>query len=134
MFGMGTGVTPSLESPRTGSCERPPRIAYNARHVTLYVIHSSGVIASFRGRETADLFQGRFSKRFHGIARAAQRKLRQLAAARQLSDLTIFPGNRLEALRRDRAGQHSIRINDQFRICFEWKDGNAHQVEIVDYH
>jgi proteic killer suppression protein len=68
------------------------------------------------------------------IARVAQRKLKQLDAARELIDLTIFPGNRLETLKGDRAGQHSIRINDQFRICFVWRDRDVHQVEIVDYH
>ena len=64
----------------------------------------------------------------------AQRKLMQLHAAHQLRDLTIFPSNRLEALKGDRKGQHSIRINDQYRICFVWRDGDAFEVEIVDYH
>ena len=58
----------------------------------------------------------------------------QIHAARSLRDLTIFPGNRLEALKGDRAGQHSIRVNDQYRICFEWRDGDAFEVEITDYH
>ena len=64
----------------------------------------------------------------------AQRKLRQLDAAHELRDLTIFPGNRLEALRGDRRGQHSIRVNDRFRICFVWRGSDAHDVEIADYH
>jgi proteic killer suppression protein len=64
----------------------------------------------------------------------AQRELRQLHAAHELRDLTIFPGNRLEALSGDRRGQHSIRVNDRFRVCFVWRDGDAHDVEIVDYH
>ena len=64
----------------------------------------------------------------------AQRKLAQLNAAAKLEDLRAFPGNRLEALAGDRKGQHSVRINDQYRICFVWKDGDAHQVEVVDYH
>jgi proteic killer suppression protein len=68
------------------------------------------------------------------IARVGQRKLEQLDAAAKLSDLAAFPGNRLEPLKGDRAGQYSIRINDQFRICFVWHDGDAHDVEIVDYH
>ncbi|MNY70630.1 Toxin HigB-1 [compost metagenome] len=68
------------------------------------------------------------------MQRVALRKLRQLMAAATLDDLRIPPGNRLEALAGDRAGQHSIRINDQWRICFRWVDGNAHDVEIVDYH
>jgi proteic killer suppression protein len=68
------------------------------------------------------------------VARVAQRKLQQLAAAHRLDDLAIFPGNRLEALKGDRLGQHSIRINDRLRICFVWRSGDAHEVEIVDYH
>lgn len=68
------------------------------------------------------------------IQRIALRKLTQLSAADSLDDLRVPPGNRLEALKGNRAGQHSIRINDQWRICFVWKDGHAHAVEIVDYH
>ncbi len=68
------------------------------------------------------------------IQRVALRKLRQLDAATRLGTLRVPPGNRLEALEGDRAGQHSIRINDQWRICFVWRDGHAHEVEIVDYH
>jgi proteic killer suppression protein len=64
----------------------------------------------------------------------ARRKLRQLEIANQLDDLRIPPGNRLEALRGDRAGQHSIRINDQYRLCFRWSDSGAEDVELVDYH
>ena len=79
-------------------------------------------------------FSGRVARRLQRIARVAQRKLRQLDAARQVRDLTIFAGNRLEALSGDRKGQHSIRVNDQVRICFVWRDGDAHDVEIVDYH
>jgi proteic killer suppression protein len=68
------------------------------------------------------------------LARVAQRKLAQLHAARRLEDLRAFPGNRLEALAGDRKGQHSIRISDQFRICFVWEDGEAGEIEVVDYH
>ena len=64
----------------------------------------------------------------------AQRKLAQLNAAAKLEDLRAFPGNRLEALAGDRKGQYSVRINDQYRVCFVWKDGDAHQVEVVGYH
>jgi proteic killer suppression protein len=64
----------------------------------------------------------------------ARRKIRQLEIASRLDDLRIPPGNRLEALRGDRAGQHSIRINDQYRLCFRWSDGGAEDVELVDYH
>jgi proteic killer suppression protein len=68
------------------------------------------------------------------LAPVARRKLRMLAAAIRLEDLRTRPGNRLEALAGDRAGQHSIRVNDQWRLCFIWRDGDAHEVEIVDYH
>lgn len=92
------------------------------------------MIASFHCRETADLFNGGHPKRFQAIARVALRKLDMLDAATTLDDLRIPPGNRLEPLRGDRTGQHSIRINDQWRICFVWHEGNAHRVEIIDYH
>jgi proteic killer suppression protein len=73
-------------------------------------------------------------KRFRAFERVAQRKLAQLDAATELRDLAAPPGNRLEALHGDRQGQHSIRINDQWRICFVWREGNAYEVEIVDHH
>jgi proteic killer suppression protein len=92
------------------------------------------VIRSFKDSETEALFGGRFSRRLQSVARVAQRKLQQLNAARELRDLAAFPGNRLEALAGDRRGQHSIRVNDQYRICFVWRDGDADDVEIVDYH
>ena len=92
------------------------------------------MIRSFRGKEGEALFDGQSSPRFQRIARVAQRKLVQLHAAHQLRDLTIFPGNHLEALKGDRKGQYSIRINDQYRICFVWRDGDAFEVEVVDYH
>ena len=91
------------------------------------------MIRSFRDAETGAVFHDRFSKRFQSIERTARRKLYQINQARTLRDLAL-PGNQLEALQRDRAGQYSIRINDQFRICFAWRDGDAHEVEIVDYH
>jgi proteic killer suppression protein len=92
------------------------------------------VIRSFRNRDAEALFQGNPTRRFGAIARVAQRKLAQVHAAQRLDDLRAFPGNHLEALAGDRKGQHSIRINDQFRVCFVWKDGGAEQVEVVDYH
>jgi proteic killer suppression protein len=92
------------------------------------------VIRSFRNREAEALFQGYPTRRFRSIARVTQRKLAQLHAAQRLGDLRAFPGNHLEALAGDRRGQHSIRINDQYRICFVWKDGEARQAEVVDYH
>lgn len=103
--------------------------------VTSYVPHNASVIASFHDKRTAAVFLGKMPKGFPtDIATAARRKLRVLDAAVQLEDLRSPPGNRLEALHGDRAGQHSIRINDQWRVCFVWQDGNAHRVEIVDYH
>lgn len=92
------------------------------------------MIVSFRDSDTETLARGRRVKRFAGIELVARRKLRQLEIAARLGDLRIPPGNRLEALKGDRAGQHSIRINDQFRICFHWTPAGPQQVEIVDYH
>jgi toxin HigB-1 len=92
------------------------------------------VIRSFRDAETTKLFNDELSKRFRAIERTARRKLNQLHQARSLSDLSALPGNRLEALKGERAGQYSIRINGQFRICFTWSEGDAYGVEIVDYH
>ena len=91
------------------------------------------MIRSFRNRDTEQLFADVAVRRFGAIERIARRKLQLLDAAMRLDDLRVPPGNRLEALRGDRAGQHSIRINDQWRICFRW-DGDAYDVEIVDYH
>ena len=91
------------------------------------------MIRSFADRNTERLFDDEFVKAFSGIERAARRKLLLLDAVARLDDLRMPPGNRLEALQGDRKGQHSIRINDQWRICFRWNDG-AHDVEIVDYH
>jgi len=92
------------------------------------------VIRSFRGAETERLHLRQPSRRFRAIEQLARRKLRQLDSATELRDLAAPPGNRLEALRGDRKGQYSIRINEQWRICFVWRDGNAFDVEIVDYH
>ena len=92
------------------------------------------MIRSFRSRDAELIFQGRYSKRFNRLAQVMERKIVQIHAAKMLSDLALFPGNRLEPLKGDRAGQHSIRINDQFRICFVWRDGDGFEVEIADYH
>jgi len=92
------------------------------------------LIRSFREKQTLAVFEGRHSRKFHNIAGVAERRLAQLHAASVLSDLAGFPGNHLEALRGKRRGQHRIRINDQFRLVFEWREGEAHNVEIVDYH
>ena len=92
------------------------------------------MIQSFKDADTKSLFESRLSKRWAGIAAVALRKLDQIEASSNLNDLRIPPGNRLEALKGDRAGQHSIRINEQWRVCFVWKPDGAHDVEIVDYH
>jgi proteic killer suppression protein len=92
------------------------------------------VIRSFRSKETEELFHRRQSRRFGNIGTVARRKLRMLDDAGKLEDVAAVPGNRLEALGGDRKGQYSIRINDQWRICFIWRKGAAESVEIVDYH
>lgn len=92
------------------------------------------MIASYANKDTENLALGVRVKRFGAVARIAQRKLLALRIAATLEDLTMPPGNRSEALKGERKGQHSIRINDQYRVCFRWKDGHAHDVEIVDYH
>ena len=92
------------------------------------------VIRGFADKDTRTLFQDTSVRRFRAIERVARRKLLLLDAAASLADLRVPPGNRLEALRGDRRGQHSIRINDQWRICFRWSESDAWDVEIVDYH
>lgn len=92
------------------------------------------MIVSFADQDTADLFAGKRVRRFVNMAAAAERKLQQLDSAVTLDALKVPPGNRLEALAGDRKGQHSIRVNDQFRLCFVWLPDGAHEVEIVDYH
>jgi len=80
------------------------------------------------------LFEGRHSRKFHNLANVADKKLAQLHAAERLSDPALFPGNRLESLKGDRTGRHSVRMNDHYRLVFRWRDGEAYDVEIVDYH
>jgi len=92
------------------------------------------VIRSFRCPDTERLFRREVVKRFRAIERQALRKLDMLDAAPDLRTLSSLPGNRREKLKGDRDGQHSIRINDQWRICFTWREGHAYEVEIVDYH
>ena len=92
------------------------------------------MIVSFRDAKTETLASGRRVRQFTRLASVARRKLRQLEIAARLDDLRIPPGNRLEPLKGDRAGQHSIRINDQFRVCFRWTPAGPEDVEIVDYH
>jgi proteic killer suppression protein len=93
------------------------------------------VIQGFADKDTERIWHGEFSRRLpNSIQAVARRKLRMLNAAQRLDDLRIPPANRLEALKGTRSGQHSIRINEQWRICFVWRDGQCANVEIVDYH
>ncbi|RVD55618.1 type II toxin-antitoxin system RelE/ParE family toxin [Mesorhizobium sp. M2D.F.Ca.ET.185.01.1.1] len=93
------------------------------------------MIRSFKDKTTEAVSTGKAPKGFPAdLVRVAQRKLFMLDNATELTDLKVPPGNRLEALKRDRTGQHSIRINDQIRVCFRWVDGGAEDVEITDYH
>ena len=92
------------------------------------------MIKSFKCADTEALSKGNRVRRFGSISAVARRKLRQLEIAGRLNDLRVPPGNRLEALKGDRSGQHSIRINNQWRVCFRWEEGGAEDVEIVDYH
>ena len=92
------------------------------------------MIQTFRDRDTEALFNGKRVRRFHAVTAQAERRLQILDSATSLADLAGLPSNRLEALSGDRRGQHSIRINDQWRVCFIWREDGAHDVEIVDYH
>lgn len=92
------------------------------------------MIVSYRDSDTETLALGRRVKRFAAFESVARRKLRQFEIAGRLADLGVPPGNRLEALKGNRAGQHSIRINDQYRVCFRWTPAGPEDVEIVDYH
>ena len=98
-----------------------------------YAIYDIKVIASFKDPEAAKIFNGVRSRKFAAVAKVAYRKLAILHSAATLHDLKS-PGLQLEALREDRVGQHSIRINERYRICFVWQEGKAANVEIVDYH
>lgn len=97
-------------------------------------LYFQGVIRSFRCQDTERLHHRGRVVRFRAMERIAQRKLRQLDNAVVLQDMASPPGNHLEALKGDRNGQHSVRINDQWRLCFRWQGGHAYEVEIVDYH
>ena len=116
-----------------GSCETVylESITLDVNHARRYYFI---VIKTFKCTDTESLADGRRVKRWTNIEAVARRKLRQLQIAGRLEDLRIPPGNRLEALRGDRAGQFSIRINAQFRVCFRWTAAGAEDVEIVDYH
>lgn len=105
------------------------RLTFNASR---YIVFN--MIKTFRCKHTQALFEGDASRPFRAIAKIAERKLQQLDSAATLDFLRSPPGNRLELLKHDRAGQYSIRINDQWRVCFVWSDGGVYDVEIVDYH
>ena len=92
------------------------------------------MIKSFRDKDTEALFNGQRVRKLSGFVAQAEKRLEILEAATELKDLSGLPGNRFEALKGDRKGQYSIRINDQWRVCFKWDNGNAENVEIVDYH
>ena len=92
------------------------------------------MIKSFRCKATQKLYEGESSRKFRGVRRQAELRLDRLDQAVTLQDLAGFRGNRLESLHGNRRGQHSIRINDQWRICFVWREDGPHEVEIVDYH
>ncbi len=116
----------------------PPTMPiFIGNHLTLRAAHAriARVIRSFRDKETENLFQRERSRKLPPtLQQAALRKLRMLNNAATLEDLRVPPANHLEKLGGDRAGQHSIRINDQWRLCFEWRESDAYQVEITDYH
>jgi len=108
-------------------------MALDISNVTRYYLFA--VIKSLRDKETEKLFSRHFSRRFSpNLHKVAWRKLAILDAAEQLDDLRVPPGNRFEKLSGNREGQYSIRINDQWRICFRWSEGNAYDVEVTDYH
>jgi proteic killer suppression protein len=112
----------------------PGSVIYFMRYVTRNMLVYCRMIQSFRNRDTEALFNGRRVRRFEGFAAQAERRLQILESATSLVDLAGLPSNRLETLHGDRVGQHSIRINQQWRICFVWRDDGPHEVEIVDYH
>jgi len=88
----------------------------------------------FRDRDTERVYRAEYVKRYSGVARQAEKRLRMVVQARRLTDLLAIPGCRLEQLKGDRAGQYSVRVNDQYRVCFEWVDGQAINIELTDYH
>lgn len=92
------------------------------------------MIRSFQDKDTEAIFQQRRVRKYQQIASVALRRLVQIDSAEELRDLASPPANRLELLKGDRAGQYSVRINDQYRVCFRWKNGHAYEVEIADYH
>lgn len=144
-----TGRTPQTQDAETSvgaigdaQCERHrgresfPRLQPTPSSLASYdvSIYDTPVIKTFADKDTEALFNGTRVRRFVNIEKTARRKLEYLDAATMLEDLRVPPGNRLEALKGERSGQHSIRVNDQFRVCFRWTRGDACDVEICDYH
>lgn len=123
-------------SPSAGAAVRlrNPQIARYPFSGARKTVYNQNLIVSFRESETKTLFQTGRSRKFRSIERVAKRKLDAVNTAGKLVDLRVPPGNRLEALRGNRAGQHSVRVNDQYRICFVWAEGGPQNVEITDYH
>src|SRR3990172_13236493 len=117
--------TPALSSWRV------PLVTLDVNHGHRYY---QAVIKTFKCADTEALFNRQRVRRFVNVEAVARRKLEQLNQASRLNDLRVPPGNRLEFLKGDRAGQHSIRVNDQFRVCFRWTNDGTDDVEIVDYH
>jgi len=109
-------------------------LRHNACDITEFVIPVGVVIKSFAERQTRVLFETGVSRRWSLISRVAVRKLVQIDSVAALEELNVPPGNRLEALKGDRAGLHSIRINDQWRICFRWESDGVYDVQIIGYH
>jgi proteic killer suppression protein len=116
---------------RANGTFHPKVILFDIYRRTVYVLE---VIRTFRCADTERLFRREAVRRFKAIARQGLRKLDMLDAAPDVRTLSLLPGNRLERLKGDREGRYSIRINDQWRLCFTWRDGNAYEAEIVDYH
>ena len=126
---------PRLRTHGTPQSARGGSLRFRLDDVTVLGNLLDLVIVSFRDKRTKQVYGGKLPKGFpEDLFRRSVVKLDQLQSAAILEDLMIPPSNRLEALSGDRSGQHSIRINNQWRICFIWKDGNAHEVEIIDYH
>jgi proteic killer suppression protein len=114
-----------------GNAGDRPIVTFDVSNARRYHIDDSELSL----RETKKIWEGELSRRFHvDLQVIARRKLRMLHNSQSLQDLRVPPGNRLEALSGDREGQHSIRVNQQWRICFRWEGGDAHDVELVDYH
>jgi toxin HigB-1 len=137
-------LVPPSHGPVTPICESAGHlctlaVGFNDTIITLDVIiivwYIIGMIVSYRCKETQKIFNRQYSRKLPlDIQKVAMRKLWQIDAATIIEDLRIPPGNHLEALKGNRKGQHSIRINQQYRICFQWQGNNAHLVGIVDYH